>query len=107
MKMKKTKNSITSAMSNIVYTNTINPNITTTTTGTNINTTISPNYSNLTFQLIRMSSTPFNIKLSWGGKEVNISLKNGNDIFKLANVFMKMLDSEGIEYNIETNKKRR
>ena len=102
MTMKKTKNSIASAMSNIVYTNTINPNITTTTTGTNINTTISPNYSNLTFQ-----PTPFNIKFSWGGKEVNISLKNGNDIFKLANVFMKMLDNEDIEYNIETNKKRR
>ena len=105
MKMKKTKSSIplTGTVSNTTYTNTFNPNtITSTTTGTTINTTISPNYSNLTFQ-----PTPFNIKFNWGGKEVNISLKSGNDIFKLANMFMKMLDSEDIDYNIETNKKRR
>jgi hypothetical protein len=51
-------------------------------------------------------SSPFSLSFSWGGKSVNITLANGNDVFKLANVFIKILKSEGIEYNIKTNKNK-
>jgi hypothetical protein len=108
MKMKKTKNSITSAMSNTTYTNTFNPNtITTTTTGTSTSyTTLTPNYNNLTISPSFQPSA-FSLSFSWDDRTVNISLKKGNDVFKLAKAFMKMLDNEGIEYDIKTNKKRR
>jgi len=51
--------------------------------------------------------TPFNINFSWDGKEVDVSLKNGNDIFKLANAFMKWLDANEIEYNVKTKKQKK
>lgn len=45
---------------------------------------------------------PFNIRFSYGGKSVNISLLKGNDIFKLAKVFENILTENGIEYDVET-----
>jgi hypothetical protein len=45
---------------------------------------------------------PFNIRFSYGGKSVNISLLKGNDIFKLAEVFENILTENGIEYDVET-----
>jgi len=51
--------------------------------------------------------TPFNIKFAWDNKEVDVSLKNGNDIFKLANAFMKWLDANEIEYNVKTKKQKK
>lgn len=51
--------------------------------------------------------TPFSLTFSWDNKEVSVSLKNGNDIFKLVNVFTKWLDSEDIEYNIKTKHKKK
>ena len=66
----------------------------TTTTG-NINTqfTFEPN-----------DPSPFSLRFNWKDKSVDIVLKNGNDIFKLANAFMEWLDSNKIEYNVKTTK---
>jgi len=69
-------------------------------TSTSTNTTYHSTY-------IGTKPTPFNVVFSWEDKSVNISLKNGNDIFKLANVFMKWLDNNEIEYNIKTKKQRK
>ena len=49
---------------------------------------------------------PFSINFNYGSKEVNVSLKNGEDIFRLAKVFMKLLDENDIEYNIRTKGKK-
>lgn len=51
--------------------------------------------------------TPFHINFSWDGKTVDVCLKNGNDIFKLANMFMEWLDTNEIEYNVKTKGKRK
>ena len=53
--------------------------------------------------------TPFHINFSWDGKTVDVTLKDGNDVFKLANAFMKWLDTNEIEYSVKTKgrKKRR
>ena len=69
---------------------------------TSTNTAYNPNIGN-TF-IYQTTPTPFNIRFSWDDKEVDISLKDGNDIFKLANKFMKWLDMNEIEYNVKTRK---
>lgn len=51
--------------------------------------------------------TPFHINFSWDGKTVDVTLKNGNDIFKLANAFMKWLDANEIEYNVKTKGRKK
>jgi hypothetical protein len=51
--------------------------------------------------------TPSNVVFSWEDKSVDVSLKNGNDIFKLANAFMEWLDKNEIEYNVKTKDKRK
>ena len=51
--------------------------------------------------------TPFHINFRWDDKEVDVALKNGNDIFKLANAFMEWLDKNEIEYNVKTKGKRK
>lgn len=87
-----------------------------TTTNTNISqsiwSTTSTNtayYPNIGNQFVYQGSgpTPFHINFSWDGKTVDVCLKNGNDIFKLANAFMKWLDTNKIEYNIKTTGKRK
>jgi hypothetical protein len=72
---------------------------------TSTNTAYNPNIGN-TF-IYQTTPTPFNIRFSWDDKEVDISLKDGNDIFKLANKFMKWLDMNKIEYNVKTKNKRK
>ena len=72
---------------------------------TSSNTAYNPNIGN-TF-IYQTTPTPFNIRFSWDNKEVDISLKDGNDIFKLANAFMEWLDTNEIEYNVKTNGKRK
>jgi hypothetical protein len=47
---------------------------------------------------------PFNIRFSYAGKSVNISLLKGNDVFKLAEIFQNILTENGIEHNVETSK---
>ena len=44
--------------------------------------------------------------VSYESKEVSVSLKNGEDIFRLAKVFMKILEDNNIEYNIKTKGKK-
>jgi hypothetical protein len=51
--------------------------------------------------------TPFCINFKWDDKEVDVTLKNGNDIFKLANAFMEWLDKNEIEYSIKTNSRKK
>ena len=51
--------------------------------------------------------TPFNINFSWDGKSVDVSLKNGNDIFKLANAFMDWLDKNEIDYSVKTKGRKK
>jgi len=48
-----------------------------------------------------IAELPFNIRFSYGGKSVNISLLKGNDIFKLAQIFQNILSKNEIEYDIE------
>lgn len=51
--------------------------------------------------------TPFHINFSWDGKTVDVTLKNGNDIFKLANAFMDWLDKNEIDYNVKTKGRKK
>ena len=77
---------------------------------TSTNTTyFNPNIGNqFIYNSPHVSPTPpFNINFSWGGKSVDVSLKNGNDIFKLANAFMEWLDKNEIEYNVKTKGRKK
>ena len=65
-------------------------------------------YTNSIFNhKINSTPQPFNMGFSWEDKSVNITLKNGNDIFKLANAFMEWLDKNEIEYDVKTSKKKK
>jgi hypothetical protein len=104
--MSKSKNTITGTVSNTI-----------TTTGTPVwntgassaNTLIANPYlySSPTIEPTPIEPTPFMISFSWDGKDVTVSLKNGKDIFKLARIFTEILDTNNVEYNIKTNKKRK
>ena len=52
----------------------------------------------------KIAETPFNIRFSYEGKSVNVSLLKGNDIFKLAELFQNILSENGIEHDVETSK---
>ena len=72
---------------------------------TSTNTAYIPNIGN---QFVYDTTpTPFHINFSWDGKIVDVTLKDGNDIFKLANAFMEWLDTNEIEYNVKTKGKRK
>jgi hypothetical protein len=92
-----TGTAITSNNSTLINTNT------TTTWATSTNTT--PLYTNYTYK--PPQSSPFSLSFHWEDKSVNISLKNGNDIFKLANAFMEWLDKNEIEYEVKTSGKKK
>lgn len=49
----------------------------------------------------RIAPTPFCISFYWNGESKTITLKNGEDVFKLADVFENLLDQNGIEYTVE------
>jgi len=79
-----------------------------TSTSTNISTTYhNSNIVGNQFVYQGAKPTPFNIKFAWDNKEVDVSLKNGNDIFKLANTFMEWLDANEIEYDVKTKRQRK
>jgi hypothetical protein len=72
---------------------------------TSTNTAYYPNIGN---QFVyNTTPTPFHINFSWDGKTVDVTLKNGNDIFKLANAFMEWLDTNEIEYNVKTKGRKK
>lgn len=75
---------------------------------TSTNTAYYPNIGNqFVYNGPTIEPQPFHINFSWDGKTVDVCLKNGNDIFKLANVFMEWLDTNEIEYNVKTKGKRK
>ena len=78
----------------------------TTFSGTSTHTTYTPNIGNQ-FVYQATEPIPFSISFSWNGKDVNVRLKNGNDIFKLANAFMEWLNENEIEYEVKTSGKRK
>jgi TATA-box binding protein (TBP) (component of TFIID and TFIIIB) len=97
----------TRTIKNITGTTTTNSNSTLTTiNGTSTSTYYNPNIGN-TYIYQGNTPPPFSINFSWDGKSVNISLKNGNDIFKLANAFMEWLDKNEIEYEVKTSGKKK
>ena len=72
---------------------------------TSTNTAYYPNIGN---QFVYDTTpTPFHIGFNWEGKSVTVALKDGNDIFRLANAFMEWLDTNKIEYNVKTKGKRK
>jgi hypothetical protein len=105
-----TSNSSGTILNTLSGTSTIKTNISQSMlASTSSNTTYVPNINNtFVYQGITPPTpTPFNIGFSWDNKKVDISLKNGNDVFKLANAFMEWLDKNGIEYNISTSSKKK
>ena len=77
-------------------------------TATSTNTAYTPNIGNqFIYSGPSLEQQPFNIRFNWNNKEVVVSLKDGNDVFKLANKFMKWLDMNEIEYNVKTSKRKR
>ena len=82
----------------------------TTSSGTGFSTTSTNTayYPNIGNQFVyNTTPTPFHINFSWDGKTVDVTLKDGNDIFRLANAFMEWLDTNKIEYNVKTKGKRK
>ena len=76
-------------------------------TSTNISTTYhNSNIIGNQFVYQGTKPTPFNIGFSWDDKSATVTLKDGNDIFKLANAFMEWLDANEIEYDVKTRKKK-
>lgn len=110
------KKTITQTVKNIIS-STSNPDGTITTrttpsnisyTWTNTNTAYVPNISNqFSYGAIGVKPIPFNINFSWDGKSVDVALKNGNDIFKLANTFMEWLDKNEIDYIVKTKGRKK
>jgi hypothetical protein len=75
---------------------------------TSTNTAYYPNIGNqFVYDGASIVPSPFNITFSWDDKTVNVTLKNGNDIFKLANAFMEWLDTNEIEYNVKTKGRKK
>ena len=107
------RNTITSNNSGTVFNTTLGTATLTTSSGTvfsttSTNTAYYPNVGNqFVYNGASIVPSPFNITFSWDDKTVNVSLKNGNDIFRLANAFMEWLDTNEIEYNVKTKGKRK
>jgi len=84
-----------------------NSNSSTTTWTSSSSTSIYTTANPYLYNSIKVNQSPFSLSFSWEDKTVNITLKDGNDIFKLANIFMKLLDDNGIEYKVKTSGKRK
>jgi hypothetical protein len=52
------------------------------------------------FRTIPLEPSPFAITFSWKGNYTTIQLVNGDDVFKLADIFSKMLTENNIEHKI-------
>ena len=77
-------------------------------TATSTNTAYTPNISNqFVYKGPSIEQQPFNIRFNWDNKEVVISLKDGNDVFKLANALTNWLDKNKIEHNVKTIKRKK
>ena len=107
------KKTITQTVKNIIS-STSNPDGTITTrttpsnisyTWTNTDTAYMSNIGNVGIGLTK--PTPFHINFRWDDKEVDVALKNGNDIFKLANAFMDWLDKNEIDYSVKTKGRKK
>lgn len=102
--MKTTVNSNSGYITTV--TSTSSPVLTTSIGTTSTSTYYNPNIGN-NYIYKSPKPSPFNINFSWEGKNVDVSLKNGNDIFKLANAFMEWLDKNEIEYEVKTTGKKK
>jgi hypothetical protein len=77
-------------------------------TATSTNTAYTPNISNqFVYKGPSIEQQPFSMRFNWDNKEVVISLKDGNDVFKLANALTNWLDKNKIEHNVKTIKRKR
>ena len=56
---------------------------------------------------LTISPTPFSMSFSWEDKSVSISLKDGNDLFKIAKGLMEWMDNNDIEYKVKTTKRKK
>lgn len=45
-----------------------------------------------------LHQAPFNMSFEWEGKKTTISLKDGEDTLKLADIYKNLLAGAGIEY---------
>ncbi len=45
-----------------------------------------------------VTDSPFEVEFRWGNEVITITLKNGRDVLRLAEVYKKLLDDLGIEY---------
>jgi hypothetical protein len=52
------------------------------------------------FRTISLEPTPFSITFSFKDNYTEIQLVNGDDVFKLADIFSKMLTENNIEHKI-------
>ena len=55
----------------------------------------------LQFRATALAPSPFSAIFTFGGKETKITLKNGEDIFKLADACERFLIGLGVEYDVE------
>lgn len=79
-------------------------------TTTTLSTNIVPSnsiFNNYVFNGTKIIPNTFSVTFSWKNKSVDISLKEGNDVFKLATAFMNWLDSNDIEYDIKTTGRKK
>jgi hypothetical protein len=51
--------------------------------------------------VINLRPVPFGITFTWKEKEIRITLKDGEDVLKLAREFANFLDQTKIEYEIK------
>lgn len=56
--------------------------------------------SNDDFRIMPLEPTPFAITFSWKNEYATVQLINGEDVFKLADIFSKVLTENNIEHKI-------
>ena len=54
-------------------------------------------------KIIELQPIPFGITFTWKDKNVRITLKDGEDVIKLAKEFAIFLDNAKIEYTLQMN----
>lgn len=98
-------------MANKITTNNNSGTIVSNSNGSNIFTTTTSNTTYISPSQLVFSPAykplTFSLSFSWGSKEVNVSLKKGEDVFKLAKAFMEWLDTNEIEYNVKTKGRKK
>ena len=56
--------------------------------------------STKSYTKLAIQPTPFSMTFSWQDDQVTVKLVNGEDVFKLADIFSKMLTENNIEHKI-------